>query len=458
VTIAVTEIISTWASKLRFEDIPPRTIACAKEQVIGIVAAILAGSRTEECGPLYKALRDWGDREESTVIGANMKTSMRNAGMVNSIVAQTLEWEDYLRSQHTGASTVPNALAVGEAVNASGKQFLTALVAGNEICGRTGHAYIKSHLFTNSCPNHQIDAAIVAGKLLGLNSEQMMDALGISCFPPMTQCFAGWFSPTKGLITGAPVHAGITGACLAKAGFKGFRKIIEHPDGFSSAIFERYDLEEMVRDLGSDWRTDTHSPKLYPCCGWLDALIDSALDIMQEHSVDWRDISGIDVQSPTVTLLLNKPKDELIELIDRIATTDYLTCVPLYFNSIYPLAVAIMDGELTPAQFSKERITDKKLHDFFDRIHFTVDPSLDVKEMQEGINSGGVKIRLKNGTEYSKFTDAMKGSYKNPIDIREKLEICTRHIMDNGQRDEIYDAAGRIDKMDSIRDFTGLLL
>jgi 2-methylcitrate dehydratase PrpD len=286
----------------------------------------------------------------------------------------------------------------------------------------------------------------------------MMDALGISCFPPMTQCFAGWFSPTKGLITGGPVHAGITGACLAKAGFKGFRKIIEHPDGFSSAIFERYDLEEMVRDLGSDWRTDTHSPKLYPCCGWLDALVDSALDIMREHKVDWRDISSIDVRSPTVTLLLNKPKDELIELIDRIASTDYLTSVPLFFNSVYPLAVAIMDGELTPAQFTKERITDKKLHEFFDRIHFVVDPSLDVKEMQEGINSGGVKIRLKNGTEYSKFTDAMKGSYKNRIDIREKLEICTRHILGNQQREEIYDAACRIEKMDNIRDFTGLLL
>ncbi|MCX5997141.1 MAG: MmgE/PrpD family protein, partial [Chloroflexi bacterium] len=161
-TIAVTEIISTWASGLKYEDIPSRTIACAKEQVIGIVAAMLAGSRTEECQPLYKALREWGDREESTVVGANMKTSMRNAGLVNSIVAQTLEWEDYLRSQHTGASTVPNALAVGEAVNANGKEFLTALVAGNEICGRTGQAYIKSHLFTNSCPNHQIDAAVVA--------------------------------------------------------------------------------------------------------------------------------------------------------------------------------------------------------------------------------------------------------------------------------------------------------
>jgi len=458
VTIAVTEIISDWACSLSFKDIPSRTVTCAKEQVIGIIAAILAGSRTEECRPLYKALKIWSGSEESTVIGAAFKTNMRDAGMVNAIVAQTLEWEDYLRSQHTGASTVPNALAVGEAFNASGKQFLTGLIAGNEICGRTGHAYIKSHLFTNSCPNHQIDAAIVAGKIMGLDKEQMMDALGISCFPPMTQSFAGWFSPTKGLITGAPVHAGITGACLAKAGFKGFRQIIEHPDGFSSAIFERYDLEEMVKDLGTDWRTDTHSPKVYPCCGWLDALIDSALDIIHGNKVDWQEIASVQVQCPTVTLLLNKPRDELMQLIDRIATTDYLTCVPLFFDSIYPLAVAIIDGELTPAQFSRERITDSSLHAFFDKIHFVVDPTLDVKEMQEGINSGGVKITLKNGTEYHKFTEAMKGSYKNPIDIREKLYLCTSEILSNQQREEIYDTAMKMEKLDNIRDFTALLL
>ena len=456
-TIAVTEIISEWACKLRFEDIPSRTVTCAKEQVIGIAAAIVAGSRTEELQPLYRAIKAWGDKKEATVIGARFKTSMRNAGMANAIAAQTLEWEDYLRSQHTGASTVPNALAVAEGVNASGREFLTALIAGNEVCGRTGHAYIKSHLFTNSCPNHQIDAAVVAGKLMGLNKEQMMDALGISCFPPMTQSFAGWFSPTKGMITGAPVHAGITGASLAKAGFKGFRKIIEHPEGFSSAIFERYDLEEMVKDLGSDWRTDTHSPKLYPCCGWLDALIDSALDIMREHGLDWRDISNVQVQSPTVTLLLNKPKDELIDLINQIATTDYLTAVPLFFNSVYPLAAAIVDGKLTAEQFSRERMIDTKLHDFFDRIHFTVDPALDVKEMQEGINSGGVKITLKNGTEYHKFTEAMRGSYKNPIDIRLKLEVCTQGIKSNQWRDEVFEAAMKLDSMSDIRPLCKLL-
>lgn len=179
--------------------------------------------------------------------------------MANAFAAQILEWEDYLLSQHTGASTVPAALAVAEAAGASGRDFLTALVAGNEVSGRTGQAHIKSRLFTNSCPNHQIDAALVAGKLLGLDDTGLMDAVGISCFPPMTQCFAGWFSPTKGMVTGAPVYAGITAASLAAHGFKGFRAIIEHPDGFSNAIFEPRPCGVLTRTPSISWTNSTYA-------------------------------------------------------------------------------------------------------------------------------------------------------------------------------------------------------
>ncbi len=456
-TLPVTEILCDWACRTTFEDIPPRTVRCAKEQVLSIVAAMLAGSRAEFLQPLYGAVRSWGDREESTVVGAGFRSSMRSAGMANAVAAQALEWEDYLKSQHSGASTVPTALAVAEGVGASGKDFLTALVIGNEISGRTGQAYIHSRLFTNSCPNHQIDAAVVAAKLMGLDREAMMDAVGIACFPPLTQCFAGWMSGTKGMITGAPVMAGITGASLAAHGMHGFRGIVEHPDGFSNAVFERYDLEEMVRDLGSDWRTDTHSPKVYPCCGWLDALVDSALDLLREHSIAWTDIERVEVRCPTVTLLLRRPREELLELMDRIAGREWLTPVPLFFDATYPLAVAIMDGELTPAQFRRERMKDPGLREFLGRFSYTADPMLDWKEMEEGVNAGEVAMVLRDGRRVSKFTEAMKGSYLNPVDVREKLALCTRGILDDARREEIAGAVEALEELEDIREFTRLL-
>lgn len=344
-----------------------------------------------------------------------------------------------------------------EGAGASGKEFLAALVIGNEISGRTGQAYIHGRLFANPCPNHQVDAAIVAGKLMGLDREGLMDAVGIACFPPLTQCFTGWMSGIKGMIAGAPVLAEITGASLAAHGMHGFRGIIEHPDGFSNALFERYGLEEMVGDLGKDWRTDTHSPKVYPCCGWLDALVDSALDLLDERLISREDIERLEVRCPTVTLLLRRPLEELLNLLDRITKEDWLTPVPLFFDATNPLAVAIMDRELTPAWFCRERIGDPRAREFLGRFGYTADPILDWKEMEEGANDGEVALVLRDGERLSMFTEAMKGSCLNPVDVRGKLAVCTRDILDDSRREEIVDAVKNLEELDKVRELTRLL-
>ncbi|MGQ9476778.1 MAG: MmgE/PrpD family protein [Actinomycetota bacterium] len=106
-TLPVTEMICDWARRTTFEDIPPRTIERAKDQVLSVVAAMFAGSGAAFLRPFYRSVRSWGDREEANVVGAGFQTSMRSAGMVNAVAAQALEWEDYLKPQRSGASTAP---------------------------------------------------------------------------------------------------------------------------------------------------------------------------------------------------------------------------------------------------------------------------------------------------------------------------------------------------------------
>ncbi|MGQ9476779.1 MAG: hypothetical protein ACUVRX_12115 [Actinomycetota bacterium] len=214
----------------------------------------------------------------------------------------------------------------------------------------------------------------------------------------------------------------------------------------------------MVRDLGKDWRTDTHSPKVYPRCGWLDALMDSALDLLDEHRISWEDIERVEVRCPTVTPLLRRPLEEPLNLLlDRITKEDKLTPAPLFFDATYPLAVAIMDRELTPAQFSRVRMRDPGIREFLGRFGYTADPLLDWKEMEEGVNAGEVALVLRDGRRLSRFTEAMKGSYLNPVDVREKLAVRARDILDDSRREEIIDAAKNLEELDNLRELTRLL-
>jgi hypothetical protein len=113
--VPVTKLLAEWVADLSFADIPAGAIASAKEQLTSILGALYAGS---VMGPGIKtatAVREWGEHGPCSVIGSvPYRTTARNAAMVNSYLAQILEWEDWTFIAHSGASIVPVALAVGE--------------------------------------------------------------------------------------------------------------------------------------------------------------------------------------------------------------------------------------------------------------------------------------------------------------------------------------------------------
>src|SRR3972149_807013 len=102
-----TETFARWVHDLRFEDIPEQAVENARQQLLSILGAIFAGSRTEAGIAIAAAVPEWGERGESTVVGGGYRCSMRSAGLANSVNAQGLEFEDRVGVVHTGATAVP---------------------------------------------------------------------------------------------------------------------------------------------------------------------------------------------------------------------------------------------------------------------------------------------------------------------------------------------------------------
>src|SRR5881397_1245270 len=182
---SVTRLLAEWVHGLGFADLPPGTIASAKEQLASILGATYGGSVMGPGIKAAQAVRSWRESGPCTVIGkTRYRTSMRNAAMTNSYLAQILEWEDWTFLAHSGASIIPVALAAGEQAQASGRDVLTAIVAANEILARAGGVLTDAVNTGNALVVHQIETTLVAGKLLGLSAEQLQDALGIACTQP----------------------------------------------------------------------------------------------------------------------------------------------------------------------------------------------------------------------------------------------------------------------------------
>src|SRR5207249_1428077 len=218
---------------LGFADLPPGTIASAKEQLASILGATYGGSVMGPGIKAAQAVRSWRESGPSTVIGkTRFRTSMRNAAMTNSYLAQILEWEDWTFLAHSGASIVPVALAAGEQAAASGRDVLTAIVAANEILARAGGVLTDAVNTGNALAVHQIETTLVAGKLLGLSAEQLQDALGIACTQPQMTSIISWTAEAKGMLTGWPAATAVSAAHFAQAGMSGNRTILVNPLGY----------------------------------------------------------------------------------------------------------------------------------------------------------------------------------------------------------------------------------
>ncbi|MHA1829965.1 MAG: MmgE/PrpD family protein, partial [Candidatus Helarchaeota archaeon] len=98
----VAEDIAEFVVNLKYKDIPNRIIKKAKDQILGVIAAIYAGSLTDEGKIIINTVKQFGDKEESSLIPSGFKTSVRSSVLCNSSVGVALDYVDYLLSGHTG--------------------------------------------------------------------------------------------------------------------------------------------------------------------------------------------------------------------------------------------------------------------------------------------------------------------------------------------------------------------
>ncbi|MBI2912479.1 MAG: MmgE/PrpD family protein [Chloroflexi bacterium] len=455
-----TETYANWVHELKFEDLPEGAVRNAKEQLLGILGAAYAGAATEAGQAIIAAVREWGDREESSVVAGNYRTSMRSAALVNSVSAQVLEYEDWGGGVHAGATVVPVALAAAEAVGAGGRQLLTAQVAGNEIATRVGFATLGGRGGGNQHAVHQVEVPLVAGKLLGLSPRQLMDAVGGSCTQAQFPVVAGWTSHAKGYLTGMPAYTGIAAAQIAAHGFTGNREIVEHPKGY---CFETQGLlypEQLTRGLGEKWHTqDSFTSKPYPMCGFTMAPTDCILDLVRQHDIRPEDVEEVVIECPITFLITGTMWSAVPDMYQRIRDPQASgwSWIPLLFDGYYPIAAAIVDREVTPRQFRPERIFDQQIQGLLDKIRFVHDPELDLALIAGRGFGARVTIRTRPGAVHEASVTEHRGGPGNPISGAEKFQTATRDIVSPARQEEIIAAVRGLDKMKDVRELGEVL-
>ena len=404
----LTRRLAEWVDALSYDRLGDEQVALAKGQLKNILGVTFAGARMAPGETFADSVRGFSSGD-ATIVGFDDTAAPHEAAMVNSHLSQVLEWEDWTGHAHSGAAVVPAALAAAEAADASGEELLTAIAAGNEVIARIS-PFMTDLLNTGQAlPMHQIETPLVAGKLLGLDADGLRDAVGIAATQPQLTSIPAWTAEAKGMVTAEPVASGVRAAMLARDGLSGRRDLLENPLGYCyrvSDVRSPRDLWPAVADLSTSgdpvdawgFREDHYFNKRYPCDGFTTTAVQATLNV-REQLLD----AGVDPTDPSaiesVRVHMNLPMASTATMFDEAdaAALDRVlddgrpdwTYISLLFGGRYPLAAALLHGELTDRQFRADAVADDRVRALWPKFEAAPDLAVGVLGAQVSVTTAG---------------------------------------------------------------------
>lgn len=307
--------LAAFAANLRYEDIPAPVLRRAEDLLLDCLASILAGASARAVQAIDRYAAAMGPADgPSEVLITRRRTTPLFAAMVNAAAAHVVEQDDVHNGSvfHPAAVVFPPALAVAQALGSSGRDLLTAAVAGYEVGIRVGEFLGRSHykIFHTTGTAGTLAAAVTTGRLLGLSPEQMLHALGSAG----TQAAGLWeflrdAADSKQLHTAKAAADGITAAYLAREGFTGARHILEGPQGMAAGMSTDADPSRLCDRLGERWALAETSFKFHASCRHTHPAADALQQALRDNHLTEDDVErvvahvhqgAIDVLGPVV--------------------------------------------------------------------------------------------------------------------------------------------------------------
>jgi 2-methylcitrate dehydratase PrpD len=402
--------------------IPAPVTAKAAVLMLDTLGSCLASSREDFGRAVLDSAERLGGPPESTLIGTKTKTGAASAALANATLAHGLDFDDTREDAivHTGCVAVTTALAVGEAVGASGRAVLEATIAGVELMCRVGLAvpgrFHARHFHPTSLTG-SFAAAAVAGKLYHLNEDQLVHAFGIcgSQAGGIIEYLADG-SWTKRLHPGWAAHAGVAAVILARAGFTGPETVFEGAHGFYQAFAggsAEATVDALLDTLGHQWELEQLTLKPYPCGSIAQPYMDCALRLREKHQIRPEDIASVSCRTA------EGPVPRLWEPL--AAKHRPANGYAAKFSLPYLLAVMFVKGRASLAEFTDEAVRHPAVLEVAGKVGYELDPTIDYPRQF----IGQVAVRLRDGRQLEESQDHPRGGPDSPMS-RDEVEAKFR--------------------------------
>jgi 2-methylcitrate dehydratase PrpD len=408
--MAATAELASYILSTRLADLPADVKREAHRALLNYVGCAVGGSREPAVDIALRALTPYAGKPSARILGRAERTDPLHASLMNGISSHVHDFDDTTPKNYIHpTSPVASALfAYACEHGVTGADFLLAFILGFEAESRVGNAVYPSHYDVGwhiTGTAGVFGAAAAVGKLLGLQQQNMVWALGLAATQAagLREMFGAM---GKAFHPGRSAQNGYAAALLAREGFTGSNTGIEGPRGFAAVQAAKYDIAKVTNRLGTDFDLRENTYKPFPCGIVIHPTIDACIQISRSRTIKLQEIKAVRLQVAPLVLDLCRKKDIHVGLEGK-------------FSVFHAAAIGLVRGKAGLGEFSDETVNDPDVKAVREqRTTATADPSV----AEDAVR---VEVELTSGERIQKNVDHAIGNLGRPMTDRELEEKFT---------------------------------
>ncbi len=451
---SITAVMSRWAAGLRFEQLSADAVRQAKRYLLDSLGCALGGYQQHDVKIALEVLGETAASGPATVIGSGAKLDVVSAALANALMVRCMDYNDIYWKQDPShpSDIIPAAMACVERAHGDGRELMVGIVLGHEFeCRFCEAAFpgIRERGWHHATLTAFV-SPIVAGRALHLPPEKIQHAIGISAASRCTlgAVTAGKLTMMKNTVDPQATQSGVFAALLAEKGYTGPEHVIDGKEGLAHCFGPEWKLNILTDGLGESWRITQCGMKFFPTEALTHAPISAVLDLVIGNDLKPEQIAKVHIRSlaRAADILADPSKYDP----HSKETADH--------SLPYCIAAAIVDRQVTPAQFEMRKIEDARIRAQLRKVEVVADP--EIEKVFPTLQRVKVRIETTDGRSLEKQLDYPKGDPRNPLsdaEIEQKFRALAAGVLSKARQDKVIEAVRGLEKAKDISGLMGLL-
>jgi len=449
----VTALMSGWAAGVKFQDLSQDAVYQAKRFLLDSVGCALGGYQQHEVTIALEVLDEIAGPGKATVIGTGKQMDAVSASLANGLMIRCMDYNDiYWKQDPSHPSDIfPAAMACCERAGGDGRELIVGLVLGHEFEMRLCEAAfpgIRERGWHHATLTAFV-SPIVAARMLRLDWAQMQHAIGISASARATlgAVTAGKLTMMKNTVDPMATQSGVLAALLAEKGYSGPEHVLDGKEGLTHCFGPEWKLNILTDGLGKSWRITQCGMKAFPTEALTHTPISAVLALVKDNHLKPDDVVKVHIRTTA----------RGADILSDPSKYDPHTKETADHSLPYVIAAAIAERQVTPLQFTMEKIMDPAIRAQLNKIVVVADP--EIENVFPALQRVIATITTTDGRELSKQLDYPKGDPRNPLtdkEVEEKFEALAGPVMTAAARRKAISAIWALEKQASVTELMRL--